>query len=98
MQRSVHDPNMILASAATPATAPHQSLVRKCFRPKGVHLKRGHHLYWLRVSTIRKATGPLKIGDKKEIDKASWRKGDSRLPPTSRYRPSSFRPSGRSAV
>ena len=33
-----------------------------------------------------KASGPLKIGDKKEIDKAIWRKPRGiRLTPTSRY-------------
>jgi 8-oxo-dGTP diphosphatase len=38
------------------------------------------------VFIVRTATGTLKIGDKKEIDKAIWRKPRGiRLTPTSRY-------------
>jgi ADP-ribose pyrophosphatase YjhB (NUDIX family) len=38
------------------------------------------------IFVVRKATGTLKIGDKKEIDKAIWRKPRGvRLTPTSRY-------------
>jgi ADP-ribose pyrophosphatase YjhB (NUDIX family) len=38
------------------------------------------------IFVVTKATGPLKIGDKKEIDKAIWRKPRGvRLTPTSRY-------------
>src|SRR3954452_19604342 len=38
------------------------------------------------VFLVRKASGTLKIGDKKEIDKASWRKPRGiRLTNTSRY-------------
>jgi 8-oxo-dGTP diphosphatase len=38
------------------------------------------------IFVVREATGPLKIGDKKEIDKAIWRKPRGvRLTPTSRY-------------
>jgi 8-oxo-dGTP diphosphatase len=38
------------------------------------------------IFVVRKATGALKIGDKKEIDKAIWRKPQgARLTPTSRY-------------
>ncbi len=34
----------------------------------------------------KKVSGPLKIGDKREIDKAVWRKPRGiRLTPTSRY-------------
>jgi 8-oxo-dGTP diphosphatase len=64
-------------------------------------LKVGHLQLWKEVKTknpvsgrkmsdaiflARKATGPLKIGDKKEIDRAVWRKPRGiRLTPTSRY-------------
>ena len=38
------------------------------------------------IFVAEKATGPLAIGDKKEIDKATWRKPRGiRLTPTSRY-------------
>jgi 8-oxo-dGTP diphosphatase len=38
------------------------------------------------IFVVRKTTGTLKIGDKKEIDKAVWRKPYGiRLTPTSRY-------------
>jgi 8-oxo-dGTP diphosphatase len=38
------------------------------------------------IFVTAKAAGPLKIGDKKEIDKATWRKPRGiRLTPTSRY-------------
>lgn len=38
------------------------------------------------IFVTAKAAGPLKIGDKKEIDKAIWRKPRGiRLTPTSRY-------------
>ncbi|UVO29713.1 NUDIX hydrolase [Bradyrhizobium arachidis] len=38
------------------------------------------------IFVARKASGPLKIGDKNEIDKAAWRKPRGiRLTPTSRY-------------
>jgi 8-oxo-dGTP diphosphatase len=38
------------------------------------------------IFVVRKSTGTLKIGDKKEIDKAIWRKPRGvRLTPTSRY-------------
>jgi ADP-ribose pyrophosphatase YjhB (NUDIX family) len=38
------------------------------------------------IFVAKKASGPLKIGDKKEIDKAIWRKPHGiRLTPTSRY-------------
>ena len=38
------------------------------------------------VFVASKASGPLKIGDKKEIDKAIWRKPRGiRLTPTSRF-------------
>jgi 8-oxo-dGTP diphosphatase len=38
------------------------------------------------IFVVRKATGALKIGDKKEIDRAIWRKPrGARLTPTSRY-------------
>jgi 8-oxo-dGTP diphosphatase len=38
------------------------------------------------IFVVKKATGTLKIGDKKEIDKAIWRKPRGiRLTPTSRY-------------
>jgi 8-oxo-dGTP diphosphatase len=38
------------------------------------------------IFIANKATGPLKIGDKREIDRASWRKPRGvRLTPTSRY-------------
>ncbi|GLR90945.1 hypothetical protein GCM10007857_76610 [Bradyrhizobium iriomotense] len=38
------------------------------------------------IFVAKKASGPLKIGDKKEIDKAAWRKPRGiRLTPTSRY-------------
>jgi 8-oxo-dGTP diphosphatase len=38
------------------------------------------------IFVARKASGPLKIGDRKEIDKAIWRKPRGiRLTPTSRY-------------
>jgi 8-oxo-dGTP diphosphatase len=38
------------------------------------------------IFVVRKATGTLKIGDRKEIDKAIWRKPHGiRLTPTSRY-------------
>ena len=34
----------------------------------------------------KKASGPLKIGDKKELDRAEWRKPRGlKLTPTSRY-------------
>jgi 8-oxo-dGTP diphosphatase len=38
------------------------------------------------IFVVKKATGTLKIGDKKEIDRAIWRKPHGvRLTPTSRY-------------
>ena len=38
------------------------------------------------IFVVKKATGTLKIGDKKEIDRAIWRKPRGiRLTPTSRY-------------
>jgi len=38
------------------------------------------------IFVANKASGRLAIGDKKEIDKATWRKPRGvRLPPTSRY-------------
>jgi ADP-ribose pyrophosphatase YjhB (NUDIX family) len=38
------------------------------------------------IFVAKKVTGPLKIGDKKEIDRAAWRKPRGvRLTPTSRY-------------
>ncbi len=38
------------------------------------------------IFVAKKVTGPLKIGDKKEIDRAEWRKPRGlRLTPTSRY-------------
>lgn len=38
------------------------------------------------IFLTKKASGPLKIGDKKEIDKAAWRKPRGiKLTPTSRY-------------
>ena len=38
------------------------------------------------IFVVRKASGTLKIGDKKEIDKANWRKPRGiRLTPTSRF-------------
>jgi 8-oxo-dGTP diphosphatase len=38
------------------------------------------------IFVAKKVSGPLKIGDKKEIDKATWRKPRGiRLTPTSRY-------------
>jgi 8-oxo-dGTP diphosphatase len=38
------------------------------------------------IFIAKKASGPLAIGDKKEIDKATWRKPRGiRLTPTSRY-------------
>lgn len=38
------------------------------------------------IFVVKKVSGPLKIGDKREIDKAVWRKPRGiRLTPTSRY-------------
>jgi 8-oxo-dGTP diphosphatase len=38
------------------------------------------------IFVAKKVSGPLKIGDKREIDKAAWRKPRGiRLTPTSRY-------------
>jgi hypothetical protein len=38
------------------------------------------------IFVAKKASGPLAIGDKKEIDKAAWQKPRGiRLTPTSRY-------------
>src|ERR1700721_3763137 len=50
--RPMDDPNMILRISCDSRYRPDQPLVRKRFRPKGVHSKRGHHFWRLRASTI----------------------------------------------